>query len=262
MRSGTALLARSMKSLAASDSSPPLVPGGSPSGGTGNRCSLESRSSAWLVTRNVSPGASASSSLTTGAAARSCSKLSSTTRHRRDRKWSRRTAAGGLEPTSRTPTDVAIAGSRCPGSVTDASGTNQTPSRNSSSTLRAASKASRDFPIPAGPTSVTRRDERTSSATCRTSRRRPMKDVNPIGRLPRSAMLCNGGKSLGSPAMSSWNRCSGSMRSLSRCGPRSRTVTPSGRRRSTSARVPSEMTTCPPWAAAAMRAARWTSNPT
>ena len=59
------------------------------------------------------------------------------------------------------------------------------------------------------------------------------------------------------------DRCAPSAsRSLSRCSPRSRSVTPGGRLPSVSARVVPETRTWPPWPAAAIRAARWTSSPT
>ena len=59
------------------------------------------------------------------------------------------------------------------------------PSRSSLSTDRTASRASRLFPTPGGPVSVTRRCSRRSSATCASSASRPMNEVEDAGRLPR-----------------------------------------------------------------------------
>jgi len=64
------------------------------------------------------------------------------------------------------------------------------------------------------------------------------------------------GKLAGRPGDSSWKIRSARCKSLSRCSPRSRRLTPSGSISRTSSAVADESTTCPPWPALASRAHR------
>lgn len=102
-------------------------------------------------------------------------------------RW-RRSAAESVErrgpgPESATSSVAATAGATAAGSVVAARSTSQTPSGKAPVAWRATSTASRVLPQPPGPTSVTRRDARTRSATSPTSACRPTKLEIGAGRL-------------------------------------------------------------------------------
>ncbi len=101
---------------------------GRPNGGTAYSCSPDRRSRTRLVARIVSPGDTSSRVATTGAAATTCSKLSSTTRRRLSRTNAVRRSVIGPRLPSRRPNDRAIAEATSAESRTGARPTNQTPS--------------------------------------------------------------------------------------------------------------------------------------
>ena len=148
--------------------------------------------------------------------------------------------------------------------VTAASGTKYTPSGNPGTDWCATAIASRVLPDPPGPVNVTNRTpaEPTRAVSSATSPSRPTSGVAGRGRLVAVPSDFNGGKSRTNPSPASWNSRSGWARSFNWCNPRSTSCTPSSPARSTSRAVASDTTTCPPCAAAAIRAARCTSIPT
>ncbi len=189
--------------------------------------------------------------------------LSSTRRMRRPDRCPARINSMGRSPCSRTSSTAPIAGRTSAGSRTDSSATNHAPSGKRSATRRAASRERRVLPVPPGPVRVTRRAPSINLARASISASRPTKVVSGSGRLPSwTAAVRSGGNPLRSPSAATWYRRSGRGRSFSRCSPRSISEMPVGIEASTIARVASETSTCPPWPAAAIRAARWTSMPT
>ena len=150
------------------------------------------------------------------------------------------------------PIAAAIVGSMSCASVTAAKGTQKTPPVNRSTDSAAAWRASRVLPEPPAPVKVTMRASSMSAAMSRSSSVRPTSGSSWAGRFVALRERSGGNRS-----EPSWNSLSGAPRSLSRCSPRSRPGS-----RSSAARVTSESTTCPPWAAAQILAARWTSMPT
>jgi len=137
------------------------------------------------------------------------------------------------------------------GSRRAASPIQKTPFGKAGTSSAADSIASRVFPEPPGPDSVTRRASSCSSPmTSDTSRSRPTNDDAGRGKFVFEIVFSGGNRS--SP---SWKIHTGSAKSFSRCSPRS-VSSPS-----TSARVAADSTTWPPWPEAAMRAARCSSRP-
>ena len=102
----------------------------------------------------------------------------------RSRSFSARYAASSCPAVSFTPSVCAICGRTSSGSVIAASVTKNTPCGKSSTSSAAAWSASRVFPVPPGPVSVTARtsDRRRSSTTSATSRSRPTSGVGCTGR--------------------------------------------------------------------------------
>ena len=148
--------------------------------------------------------------LTAGAASRRCSKLS----RRRSSSLPRRNPVRS----SGAPIVCATSESRSSGSESPTSGTQNTPSRCVPTSSAATCSASRVFPVPPGPVSVSRRVPSESIATSSsTSRSLPTSGLEATGRLVASSVR-SGGKSP-SP---SWYRRSAWTRSFSRCSPRSR----------------------------------------
>ena len=235
---------------------------GTGSGGTAYSCSPRSDSTTWEVAITRSRGAAESSSSRTGPASATCSKLSTTHSSSRSRRCSLTPSRTGRSPASGTPRALASAAGTRAGSVTGARSTNQAPSPNRGSSSSATARASRDLPDPPGPVRVSSRVWSRSRSTSAISDSRPTNELSWTGRLPgRASRVRGGGNSSGRPSPASWWRRSGSARPRSRCGPRSRRVAPSGRACSTRARVVPDRSTCPPWAASAIRAARCTSSP-
>jgi hypothetical protein len=173
-------------------------------------------------------------------------------------------SAASSEPVSARPSVPATAAWICPPPVTGARSTNQTPSAVPSSCSAAACRARRVLPQPPAPASVTSREDVMSFPISFSSCSRPTNALSWPGRLLGSSGLsseASGGKADGSASASSWKTCSGRPRSLSRCRPRSRSLTPSGSRSDSRSAVVPEMTTWPPWAMDISRAARLTTGP-
>ena len=134
-----------------------------------------------------------------------------------------------------------------------ASGTQNTPSGNPSSHPPPPAKRTASCPYRLGPVSVSKRTSSGSSSRTSPSSLLPAQKRRGRHRQVRSVQRLEEGKSP-SPT---WNTRSAAARSLNRCSPRSTSpFVP------TSAAVDADTTTCPPCAAAAIRAARCTSNPT
>ena len=188
LKLGFAALALSKKSCTAADAiacSRRTSLGGNRSGPTGTSSSPP-RPSGWrLVARILTPGAPARIPSTRSAHAPArCSQLSRTSNRRRPRRWSmRRSAMGRLDPPS-IPSVRPTVSATSRGSLTSARGTNQTPSLNWSSSARPTSMASRDFPVPPEPTSVTSGRLTTRAVSAANSPSRPTKVVSGAGRLP------------------------------------------------------------------------------
>ena len=122
---------------------------------------------------------------------------------------------------------------------------------------------SRVLPVPPGPVSVSSRVVASRPAAASSSASRPMNVVSWVGRLfGRASSDRRAGKSAGRPAAMTWTIRTGALRSLSRCSPRSRSVTPSTGRSTSWSRTRLEARIWPPWARAAIRAARLMPSPT
>ena len=92
---------------------------------------------------------------------------------------------------------------------------------------------------------------------------RPTNVVSWVGRLfGRASSDRSGGKSAGRPSATTWTMRTGALRSLSRCSPRSRSVTPSTGWSTSWSRIRPDARIWPPWATAAIRAARLMPRPT
>ena len=233
---------------------------GSP--GTGYSCSPEIRSGARLVARTRIFSARRSRSPMSPPAARTCSRLSRTISARFVPSSVASTSIGLRAGSSPIPMARAIAGTTSAGFVMVPSGTNHTPSGNSSARPAATCSASRVLPVPPGPVSVRSRVVPRRARVSSSSRSRPTNEVSSVGRLlGRASSERIGGKSAGRPSITSWAMRSG-RRSLRRCAPNGRIVRPAGSRPSTSVAVASDSRIWPPWPAAATRAARCTSWPT
>ncbi len=208
-------------------------------------------------------GLARSKSPTSGAASSTCSKLSRMSRTLRSRTKSSNRSAGVRWPASWSPIAPTMADATSAGSVTGSRATKNAPSGYSSATSAATWRLSRVLPVPPGPVSVSRRERPRRSRASATSRSRPTKVVSCVGRLlgVRSRVR-RAGKSAGRVSITSWYRCSGRWRSLSRCSPMSRNVTPGGRALDATATVEPDTSTWPPWPADAIRATRCRSIPT
>ena len=214
-----------------------------------------------LVARTRSPGAERSSPEIAGAAATTCSRLSSSNSSSLSLTYPSSVSSIVSPGYSRRPSVCAIVGTTSSQSRTGESETKKTPFWNRSIASAATWSASRVFPAPPVPVSVRRRrsSRERSSSTSASSRARPMNALGRAGRfVGRLSSVFSGGNSAGRPSISSWYRCCGPVRSFSRCSPRSRSRT----RSSSSARVDSDKSTCPPCPAAITRAPWWTSIPT
>ena len=122
----------------------------------------------------------------------------------------------------------AIRGATSIGSRIGSSGTKKTPSGKSSDDRAASWSESRVLPVPPGPVRVSSRVGASSRAAASSSASRPTNVVSWVGRLfGRASSERSGGKSDGRPSATTWTMRTGALRSLSRCSPRSRSVTPS-----------------------------------
>ena len=236
------------------------------SGGTRCNCSPLMPSGSRLVASRArcgQPRSSASASL--AHASITCSQLSSTSSRLRWPIASASVSATGRPVSAWMLSTLATVPATSPGSVTGARSANQTPSPEPSSSPAAACSASRVFPEPPGPVSVTSREVVISWDTSASSVSRPMKLEACTGKLLGSCGLSSdrsGGNAPGSPGASSWKICSGRLRSFSRCMPRSRRLAPPGSASPSRALAAAETRICPPCATAATRAPRCTSIPT
>ena len=160
---------------------------GSASGGTGIRCSPETRSNPRLVASTVRPGAAPRSSTSSGPAAGRCSTLSRINSIVRGSRYADRSPTAVSSPTCSPRTRAIVAATR-PASPTGASGTNATAA-NPISSVEATSMANRVLPTPPGPVSVTSRATRSSSRSrsAAASRSRPTIGVSGTGRSPTHA---------------------------------------------------------------------------
>ena len=146
----------------------------------------------------------------------------------------------GWLPASLSPSVWAMVGTTRAGSTSRERRTNQTPSANASTSSAATCSARRVLPMPPGPVSVTSRTS--SRPQQRRERGQLLLATQQRGGLQRQVVLV-GVERLerrevgGQAGRTSWKSGSGCWRSLRRCAPRSRSVTPAGRRCSTSARV-------------------------
>ena len=130
-----------------------VTPDGNSKGGTANSCSPRSRRALRLVTRKVVSGHLRSREYTSGAAGVRCSKVSRTTSAflpvRRLVRSSSRSA-----PVSTTPRLFASSGATKEASFNSPSETKKTPPRKEAPICWVISMASRVFPMPPGPVSV------------------------------------------------------------------------------------------------------------
>ncbi len=121
--------------------------------------------------------------MTYGAASTICSKLSRTSRRCFDRSAAASCSGGARPTTSRRSRAWAIAETTRSGSRTEAREAKTAPSAYSSANPAATSIASRVFPTPPGPVSVTRRisGRRSRARTASSSRSRPTSGVSGKG---------------------------------------------------------------------------------
>ena len=237
----------------------------SSSGRASGRTKCSCSASRWRGRRDVAMiterAATSSRRDTNASAPSSCSRLSSTyTASRSATTSSSASADRWSSGRSSCSARVAHADSAV---VFMASGTKNTPSARADSSFATAT-ASRVLPAPPVPVSVTSRasPETISPTTSATSSSRPMRGVADEGSRDAAPSVRSVGKSRSRPSTVSWKRRSGIGKSLSRWAPRS-----SSRRLTdgvcpTRAAVLDDTITCPPCAAAAIRAARCTSRPT
>ncbi len=208
-------------------------------------------------------GAARRRSATTGAAAMTCSKLSRTSRSRLSRSQSATVSLMGRVPPSVTPSAVAIRGATSIGSRIGSSGTKKTPSGKSSAARAASWSDSRVLPVPPGPVRVSSRVVASSPAASSSSASRPTKVVSCTGRLlGRASSVRSGGNADRRPSPTTSRMRTGAVRSLSRCSPRSTSRTPSTGWSDSRSRVRLDARIWPPWATAAIRAARLMLSPT
>ena len=138
-------------------SSTVAVAWGTASRGTSRARSPATLSASRLVVRSRTPGQCRSRKSAAAAhASIRCSQLSSTTKRSLSRRASRSASAGG-RPAPPMPSDVATSPRRSSGSVIGASSIQAAPSRKRSAVARMTSAASRVFPLPPAPVSVTSR---------------------------------------------------------------------------------------------------------
>ena len=171
---GRMAFARSMNNAAASCGA---------SVASGSSCSPAIRSGSRVVTRARRRGAAASSPATRGAASSTCSKLSRTRRSCRSASSRPSVSASGSLVSSRTASTRAIDDITCSWRLSGARSTKKTPLPNSGTSPAAISIASRVFPEPPGPVSVTRRSSpRSLPVTSATSSSRPISGDGGVGR--------------------------------------------------------------------------------
>ncbi len=156
---------------------------GSASGPSRYRTSPAIRSGSRLVASTRTSSAPSSSLPHSSAAAPiTCSQLSSTSSSCRRARARASASAGATGGRSRIPSAAATTAATCAGSRTAASSASHTPSANRPAACRATSPASRVFPAPPGPVTVTRRCWPSWPATSSTVWARPTKLVSVTGK--------------------------------------------------------------------------------
>ncbi len=215
------------------------------SGSTSYSTSPCTRRSSREVTTNRRLGHDSTRPPRSGAASITCSMLSISRSISRSPMW--------LATSCPAPRTWPTVGTTSAGSRREASPTQKTPALNSPTSSAVDSIANLVFPDPPGPVRVTSRaPARTRATTSATSRSRPTKLDAGRGRFVFEIVFSGGNDS-----PPSWKIHTGSSKSLTRCSPRSRSSDVSTR-----SRVAFESSTCPPWPALMIRAARCTSIPT
>ena len=241
------------------------VSGGPAGPGTTYSCSPATRSTARLVTMTWSTGHARSSSATSAGGLDHLLEVVEDERARaRPRSADARASPGCSPGRGTTPSVCAIVGSTSAGSRRGSRATNQTPSGKSSATCgRELQRQARLARAARARERQQARAPRGAPRRPRSSRSRPTNEVSCDGQVVRAARRASGGSGSpsGSPSMTSWLSGWG-RRSLRRCSPRSRSAVPGGQRGCGQDAGRLERRTCPPWAAAATRAARCTSAPT
>ena len=149
----------------------------------GCSCSAAILSGVLLVVTTRSSGQRSTNRAMSGAADTTCSRLSRS----RSAFLSAISAAmpsPSVRPSASFTSSVSATEARnCAASVTSASPTNATPSRNSGESMRPSSTRSRVFPTPPGPVIVTTRCSRANSTSEATSSARPINGETGSGRL-------------------------------------------------------------------------------
>ena len=231
----------------------------SSSGGTGSGATLTTRSSrdrtgSVVVTSSVQSGhVRTISSAREATASRTCSALSSTSSRWPVRSVARTTSTSSWPGTAVIPTAAATVGTTRSPSETGESSTRCSPSGKRAATEAAASRASLVLPTPPGPCSVIIGWAGRSSRSWASSPSRPTMLERGRGRPWSSHVARTGGKSSTIPGATIWRSSTESSKSRRRWGPRwTRRASPGGSTSQTTAAV---RRTCPPWAAAATRAA-------
>ena len=154
-------------------------------------------------------------------------------------------------------------GARARPGASEASEQNHTPPGHWSRWSRASSTARRLLPPPGGPgdrDGAVGLDELVEAAALAVRGR----GAGPTARARRGSggARCAAARSASARSgATTWWMCSGSVRSRSRCSPRSRSVMPGGRRSATRPAVAPLTTIWPPWATSWRRAVRFTVGP-
>ena len=135
-----------------------------------------------VASTRTSSQAASSPAHSSAAAPITCSQLSSTSSSCCPASTRASAPATGVPGCSRIPSAAATTAATCAGSRTGASSASQAPSANRPATSRATWPASRVFPTPPGPVTVTSRHSCTSPATSRLAPARPMKLASAAGK--------------------------------------------------------------------------------
>ena len=239
--------------------------GGMPSGGTGNSCSPATRSGARLVTTIVRSGAARSSPGSCGAAARTCSTLSMTTARER--------GARNRLSRSSTVSDAAARheAERCGEDARDELGVVDRLERDEPRAVPESVRfASQEFDRKARLSRAAGSDEgeqpvRIEQAGELVEFGVPTDEAGQAGREVATARATSRLErrelGAGGPRRAPGRSVPADRRRAARARRGRRSATPSGSWPSTRDRVASDTSTCPPCAAAAIRAARWMSTP-
>ena len=175
---------------------------------------------------------------------------------------------GGIRPSGGTSSTSPIEVHITSGVVAAANGTKYTPSGNTSTSRRANPTPSRVLPDPPGPVNVTNRTpgEDSNAANSASSPSRPTNEVAGTGRLDAAPNDFTAANSVCKPGDVQLEQVLGrddvlQLVSTQITQPHLAATSPA-RSAATNPAVASDTSTCPPWAAPAIRAARCTSIPT